>query len=429
MSDNGFICLTLVERNGRILSRVFDQEEVTIGRSSSNDLCPDPVLYNQVSRRHGRVVRAEKDRFVYEDLGSTQGTWFEGRELKDRLILRRGDVITLGKDGPSVSFIWPQERVTGREGTHFRTRHRSSPSFPLVFSTGFLGQYSSYEKIASGGFGEVWKGNPADGSQARAIKLLHPTLLDPGNLTDEDRASLIQRFSREANITHQLSSSGAPGIPRVYAWGDDADRDWLYIVMEMIQGVSLDQLIYPRQPIPIDRIARIMYQVVGALNAAHNFEFLDDFGNSVRGVIHRDIKPNNILIDPDTDRTWVVDFGIAGFQEGGERLTSTNVTVGTHQFLPLESIEHNALSTATDLWGMTVTMYLAISGGRFPYQAGERMDIIRHLRSGEFLPITTFRSDVPPPLVEAIHRSLRVNPQERIQTAAEWMEVLAPLRG
>lgn len=420
------ICLTLVERNGRIISKVFNQDEITLGRSSTNDLSPDPVLYNQVSRKHGRITRVGTDRFTYEDLGSTQGSWFEGRELKDRLILRRGDVVTLGKDGPSISFNWPQDRITGREGTHFRTRLRTSPSFPLVFSPGFMDQYQLYEKIAAGGFGEVWKGTPIDGGPQRAIKLMHPTLLDPGNLTEEDRTSLIQRFAREARVTHRLSESGAPNIPRVFTWGDDADRDYLYIVMELIEGVSLDQMIYPRQPIPIPRICRIMYQVAEALNAAHTFQFSDG-DDHVRGVVHRDIKPNNILIDQASDKTWVVDFGVAGFQEGGERLTSTNVTVGTHQFLPLESIERNYISPATDLWGMNVTLYIALTGGRFPYQGGERGDIIRHLTSGEFLPVTTFRSDVPFPLVEAIHKSLRVNPAERLQSAAEWMAVLKPL--
>jgi len=422
------ICLTLVERNGRIVSRVFDQDEIHLGRSSTNDLAPDPVLYNQVSRKHGKVTRVAKDRFTYEDLGSTQGSWFEGRELKDRLILRRGDIVTLGKDGPSISFNWPQDRITGREGTHFRTRLRTSPSFPLVFSPGFLKTYKYYEKIAAGGFGEVWKGTPHDGSAARAIKLLHPSLLDPGNLKEEDRLSLIQRFSREAKITHSLSGSGAPNIPRVFDWGDDADRDYLFIVMELIEGVSLDQMIYPRQPIPIPRICRIMYQVAEALHAAHSFEMAINDTERIRGVVHRDIKPNNILIDQATDRTWVVDFGVAGFQEGGERLTSTNVTVGTHQFLPLESIERNVISPATDLWGMTVTLYIALTGGRFPYQGGERLDIMRHLASGEFLPVTTFRTDVPVALVEAIHKSLRVNPGERIGSAGEWMQILAPLR-
>jgi serine/threonine protein kinase len=419
------ISITLVERNGRVLTKVFEKDELTLGRSSGNDICPDPILYNQVSRRHGRVLRAA-DRYYYEDLGSTQGSWYEGHELKERLVLRRGDVVTLGKDGPSIAIDWPQERITGREGTHLKIRLKTSPSFPLAFSEAFRGKYSSYERLAAGGFGEVWKGIPVDGGPTVAIKLMHPQLLDPGALHDDDRVSLISRFAREARLTHQLSQTGAASIPRVHHWGDDADRDYLYIVMELIEGVSFDHIINPRQPLTVARVATIMYQVAQALDVAHNFQFTDDNGLVAYGVIHRDIKPNNILLDPATDRTWVVDFGVAGFQEGGERLTSTNITVGTYQFLPLEAIEQSKVGPSTDLWGMVVTMYIALSGGRFPFYGGERGDLLRVLRNGDFLPMTTYRADVPAPLISALYRSLNTDPKLRIQSAAEWMKILRP---
>ncbi|CAN5167614.1 hypothetical protein BH09SUM1_BH09SUM1_22500 [soil metagenome] len=409
-----------------MVSRVFNQDEVSVGRSSTNDICPDPMIYNQVSRRHGRALRVGRGNFVYEDLQSTQGSWYDGDELKKNLILRRGDSVTLGKDGPAVAFSWAQERITGHGGTHYRQRSRPSPSFPLVFSPAFFGRFSSYEKIAAGGFGEVWRGNPTDGSAALAIKLMHPQLLDPANLAKDDRDSLISRFAREARLTNQLSLSGAPNIPKVHSWGDDADKDYIYIVMDMIEGVSFDQLIHPKQPMPVDRAAQTMYQVARALDAAHNFEFVDESGIRARGVIHRDVKPNNILIEAGTNRTWVVDFGVAGFQEGGDRLTSTNITVGTYQFLPPESIESNVVSPATDLWGFTVTLYLALSGGRFPYQGSERMEILRILKAGEITPIGAYRQDLPASIHSAVDRSLNTDATQRVQSAQEWMQILKP---
>ena len=420
------ICVTLVERNGRVVSAVFFKEEISVGRSSSNDICPDPLIYNQVSRKHGRAF-AKDGEWFYEDLGSTQGSYHDGRELKEPLKLQRGDVIVLGRDGPSVNFTWSVRRVTGQAGTHIRQRLRSSSAFPLAFSDSFRQRFQRYEKIASGGFGEVWKGVPINPEEPPlAIKLMHPQLLDPDNLATHDRLSLISRFSREAKITHQLSRAADGVIPRVHSWGDDADRDYLYIVMDMIEGVTFDQLIYPRQPLPIEQVGAYMYRVAQGLDVAHTFEFLDDRGQRVRGVVHRDVKPNNIIIENGTKKAWIVDFGVAGFQEGGERLTSTNITVGTFQFLPLESIERSVVTTATDLWGFTVTMYLALTGGRFPYQCGEKMDIIKALRSGQVTPIASHRFDLPPELEQAIDRSLSIDPGVRVQSAREWMKVLEP---
>lgn len=420
--------LTLIEPTGRITTTIFDQDEVTIGRSSSNHFRPDPALYSQISRQHGTIVRRGDGQFLYEDLGSTQGSWIDGKEIKGRILLNREDTIMLGRDGPSVSISWAKERITGQQGTHYRMFSKPSPAFPLAFSPHFLGEYFFYERVGAGGFGEVWRAVPYDQTtKSRAIKLMHPALMNPDALTQEDRQSLIQRFAREAEVTYKLSTSGAPGIIPVHSWGDDADRDYLFLVMDYIEGEAFDRIIRRGEFLSVPQACNYMYRVALGLDAAHSFEFVNENGLHCRGIVHRDIKPGNLLIEAATDSCWIVDFGVAGFLEGGERLTCSNMAVGTHLYLPPEALESKFVKPASDLWGFSMTLYLALSAGNFPYQAAEGGIIRQKVQADEYLSISRFRVDVPPVLVDALARSLHPDPERRIQTAREWAALLHPL--
>lgn len=415
--------ITLVENSGKITTRVFDGTSVNLGRSASNDVRPDPLIHNQVSRHHGRIeVSGGAVHFV--DLHSTQGSYLGTHRIEGRQQLRLGDLITLGKDGPRVHVAWPMERVTGKEGTHYR-RPSGSPAFPLAFSEGFLHRFDHYTRIAIGGFGEVWRTvERGNAKTPLAIKLMHPSLLAPDALTEDDREALVARFSREARITHLLSQSGAPSIVPVHDFGDDPQRDFIYIIMEHIQGYSLDKLIRPQTLLPTGRVCRYLRDIARGLDAAHNFRWTNEAGRSSRGVIHRDIKPNNLLIEEKTDKGWIVDFGVAGIQEGGDRLTATNITIGTHHFLPPEALEQSLYNEATDLWGFNMTLFVTLSGGRFPFPLDMKSEVIRARYRESQIPLTTFRADVPQPLADAIHRSLSPKPADRVQTAGEWIEIL-----
>lgn len=419
-------CVTLLEANGTTSTLVFDQDVVSIGRASQNDVRPDPVRYSQVSRNHGRIVRKGPEQFYYEDLGSTQGSWFEGRVLHARHILDRDDCVTLGEDGPTISITWPRPRVTGVGGTHYKLPGtKPSVAFPLAFSEDFYGIFGRYDKIGAGGFGEVWCATPYDeNASLQAVKLIHPSLLAPDRLSHEDRQSLVQRFAREIRVTSGLSTSGAPAIPRVHRWGDDPGRDFLYLTMDFIHGTPLDQIVRSRRTMPLGESARYMAQVAGALHAAHNFEFRDENDQPANGIIHRDVKPGNILIDEETRKAWIVDFGVAGFLEGGERLTGTNITVGTHLYLPPEAFVRQLVNPAIDLWGFTVTLYMVLTAGKFPWAFGSSpMEAMENMASGALTPVQSY-VDLPKEIASAVNLSLNPDPQRRVQSAAQWVELL-----
>lgn len=417
--------LTLIE-NHRVITQVFDQESVTIGRSSSNDFRPDPARYSQVSRQHGCVTRVSPREFMYEDLGSTQGSFLDGRHLDGRVFLSRDDVVVLGRDGPSISVGWPRDRITGQGGTHYRITDRMTPAFPLAFSQNFTPYFNIYEKIGAGGFGEVWRAKPLDGGPDLAIKLLHPTLMNPDHLTEDDRDSLVRRFTREAQVTHRLSQSGVAGIVPVHSWGDDPDRDYLYLIMDYIEGMALDKLIRSGEWLSYDEIIVYFCQVAAGLDAAHNFEFVDENGQHCRGVIHRDIKPGNLLVDRDNSQAWILDFGVAGFAEGGDRLTCSNVAVGTQLYLPPEVMDSYEVSASTDLWAFAITLYLTVTGGRYPYPPLEHGALWSQISETDYVPVETIRPDVPRHLADAIHQGLAIDADKRLSAARDWLDVLAP---
>lgn len=419
------ICITVTEPAGSVYTLVFRKNEIALGRSPENDVRFDSQLYGMISRRHARIKVLADGRIIFQDLGSTQGSFVGSRKLAKPLILQRDDAVTLGHEGPTVCISWPRGRITGQEGTHIQFHARNAPHFPLVFSQSFIERFNSYKKIGMGGFGEVWQADPIGGaSESVAIKLMHPLFLDPEYLGTQDRKSLVRRFSREARIQHLLSQSGVPSTVNVHEWGDDPDRDYIYMIMEHIAGTPFEQLVCAKPGLAPHRVAAYMRDVASALHAAHNFQFEDENGSPCRGVIHRDVKPNNILINNKTDRAVLLDFGIASIMQGGERLTATSVTVGTHQFLPPEALKGGKATPATDLWGFSVTLYLALSQGRFPYRGETETELLDSIIAGRIIPIHGFRSSIPPAITEALALSLDPNPANRIQTADEWVKIL-----
>lgn len=422
------VCITIIDKTGRPRSLVFRQEELRVGRSSGNEIRLDPYVDIEVSRRHGVFRHLGEDHWIYEDLESTQGSFVNGRKVDKPTRLSRGDVITLGRNGPTVNIAWPVPRITGAEGTYLKSSpQRETPYFPLAFSDPFIDRFDSYERIGSGGFGEIWRAVAEKEQKTFAIKIMHPELLNPEYLRAEDRDSLIRRFVREAQITNAMANSGAPSIVPVHSWGDDPDRDFLYIVMDFIEGESLDKTIFRYEAIPERTACRYLLHIAEGLNAAHHFHWKEDDGSECHGVVHRDIKPNNILVEEASDRAWLVDFGIAGIQTGGERLTATSVRVGSHKFLSLEAMERNVIDPSLDLWAFAVTAYLLFSRGHFPYKGGESIELIRNMREGKLRPITHYRPDLSPALVDFLHRALDVNPAVRPKTAEEWIDLMRSL--
>jgi len=233
-----------------------------------------------------------------------------------------------------------------------------------------------------------------------AIKVLPPELAyDP---------AIRARFTREAQTAAQLAHAH---IVPIY---DVGEKDGLaHFVMALVTGGNLAELLArePRQPIEDAR--RMLREIADALAYAHT-----------RGVIHRDIKPDNILLDAASGRVMVTDFGIARAIEAGSRLTVTGAAVGTPTYMsPEQAVGERDIDGRTDIYSLGVIGYQMLTG-RVPFTAANPMALLLKHVGERPRPIADLRSDAPKGFRDTIERALLKEPEERWPTAASLRDAL-----
>ena len=214
------------------------------------------------------------------------------------------------------------------------------------------GRYNLQHPIGRGAMGVVWRARDQILDREVAVKEVVISSL----LGEEERRNAYQRTLREARTAARLSHRG---LVAVYDVAEEDGRPW--IVMELVPSRSLDQVLTVEGRLPAVRVARIGQQLLSALAAAH-----------LAGVLHRDVKPSNVLIATDRtgtgwdERAVLTDFGIAQF-EGDPRLTQTGMVMGSPGFTAPERIRGGDATPGSDLWSLGATLYAAVEG-RGPYE-------------------------------------------------------------
>jgi serine/threonine-protein kinase len=260
--------------------------------------------------------------------------------------------------------------------------------------------YELQEEIGRGGMSVVFRARDRRLNRPVAIKVLPPELAyDPAIRT---------RFTREAQTSAQLAHGH---IVPIY---DVGERDGLaYFVMAIVGGGNLAALLArePRQP--VEEVRRLLVEVADALAYAH-----------LRGVIHRDIKPDNILLDADTARAMVTDFGIARAIEAGTRLTVTGNAIGTPTYMsPEQAMGEREVDGRSDIYSLAVVAYQMLTG-RVPFSAGNSMALLlKHVQEPP-RPIVELRPETPKALRDVIERALMKAPEDRWPTAAAMRDAL-----
>ena len=260
-----------------------------------------------------------------------------------------------------------------------------------------LGPYRLEAVIDTGGMGAVYRAIHPVLQQARAIKILSPRLAaDP---------TFLERFQREAKTAAGLRH---PNIVLIY---DVAQQDDLhYIVMDFVEGSSLRSLIATGHPLPLERAVGLLRQLASALDYAHS-----------QGVVHRDIKPNNVIVGPN-DHLTLVDFGIARAAQE-THLTRTGTVIGTPEYMAPEILAGRASGPSVDHYSLGVVAYELLTG-RLPF-TGTGVDVTRaHLHSPP-PPPRSIRPDLPEAAEQALLRQLAKNPAERYPTATEFVAAMA----
>jgi tRNA A-37 threonylcarbamoyl transferase component Bud32 len=259
------------------------------------------------------------------------------------------------------------------------------------------GRYRLQEPIGRGAMGIVWRGRDELLDRDVAVKEVRAAGLGG----DAESESLYQRTLREAKAAARLNH---PGVVTVFDVVEEDGRPW--IVMELVPARSLDRAIAEDGPLRPGQAARVGEHLVSALACAHE-----------AGVLHRDVKPANVLLGPD-DRTVLTDFGIATFA-GDAALTAAGMVFGTPGFTAPERLRGQDATPASDLWSLGATLYTAVEG-RGPFDRPGGSAAITACVVGEPAP----RAPSAGPLGPVIDALLRADPAQR-PDAAEAARLLA----
>jgi eukaryotic-like serine/threonine-protein kinase len=260
------------------------------------------------------------------------------------------------------------------------------------------GRYRLDEVIGRGGMSTVYRGTDLSLDRVVAIKVA----LDP---LVEQSPIYLARFTREAQAG---ASIGNPGVVTVYDAG--ADGPTRFIVMEFVPGKSLADILRDERPLEPERAADIAAQVADALSAAH-----------AAGIIHRDIKPGNIMVEPDGS-VKVLDFGIARALDG-HTLTQTATVLGTSAYMSPEQALGQPVDARSDIYSLGCVLYEMLTGEP-PFMADVSAAVLHQHVRVEPKPARERNSAISPALNEVVMRMLSKDPKDRPQTAAEVRDAL-----
>ena len=282
-----------------------------------------------------------------------------------------------------------------------------SPAEPTMIGARMFGDYVLERKLGDGGMGSVYLAKNTSIDQAIAVKVLHAG--------SSQSSEMIQRFNREARVIAKLTH---PNIIRVFIFGRTHD-DMIYLAMEYVDGQSLRQLVESHGRLSEPHAIYILRQVLGALAEAHDF-----------GVVHRDLKPDNILLTEyrgNKEFVKVLDFGIAKVAEPDgatqQQLTQAGIVYGTPDYLSPEQAMAKPIDPRSDLYSIGIILWEMLTG-RVPYTAESAMSVL--VQHAFDPPPDPEQAPVPMSTkMKAILKTvLAKDPEERFPSAQAFLDAL-----
>jgi len=262
------------------------------------------------------------------------------------------------------------------------------------------GKYKVERMLGKGGMGAVFLAHDLTLERQVAIKVLPPDIS-----MDEH---IVKRFQQEAKTSAKLDHTNIIPIYRV-----ESEGGLNYFVMKYIEGTSLEDVLDQKQPLTIDYIQRVLWEAGCALGHAHQ-----------RGVVHRDVKPANIMFDHD-GRVMLTDFGISKALQAATGFTGTGMIIGTPHYMAPEQAKGGTVDGRADQYSMGVVAYRMLTG-ELPY-TGDSVHTILYKHIFEEVPSAgAKRSDAPPFLTAAVSRSLSKEPDQRFATMEEFATAVWP---
>jgi serine/threonine protein kinase len=270
------------------------------------------------------------------------------------------------------------------------------------------GKYRVVRLIGEGGMGAVYEAHHEHLDSQVALKFLHPDL--------QASPALVARFLQEARVSASIKSPHVTHVIDV----DQTPEGAAYLVMELLEGESLDSRMERQMPLPIAEAVDIGLQILSALEAAH-----------ARGVVHRDLKPDNVWLSPTPAGPYVklLDFGIAKLKstnEFREVNTRPGSVMGTPAYMaPEQAISADQVDGRADLYSFGVILYETLSGKR-PVDSDDAREILEKLMRKEVRPLATQNPNVPAGLSALVDRLVSPNPDDRPASATQARTELVP---
>ena len=284
------------------------------------------------------------------------------------------------------------------------TAVRAVSGEPLRPGVTFAGRYEVKEILGAGGMGVVYRAFDRELQEPVAIKTLKPEAMAGGSAG-------LERFKQEIRLARKIAHRN---VVRTYDLGEQ--NGMYYLTMEYVEGTSLKQLIVSRGKLPVSVTLTVGKQICRALEVAH-----------AEGVIHRDIKPQNIVAEP-SGFLKVMDFGIARLANPpkGKGLTEAGTSIGTPDYMSPEQLSGAELDPRSDLYSAGVVLFECVTG-RVPFEAETTWALVaKHLEEEPPDP-RKLNSDVPPALAAVILKAMAKDPANRYATATEMHDALARL--
>jgi serine/threonine protein kinase len=273
----------------------------------------------------------------------------------------------------------------------------SPPSHPEML--GRIGRYEVERLIGAGGMGVVFKAFDSELNRPVAIKVLAPHLAGSG--------AARQRFSREARAAAAIVQEHVVAIHNV-----ESESEPPFLVMQYVAGESLQSRLDREGPLSVLEVLRIARQTSAGLAAAHE-----------QGLVHRDVKPSNVLLEEGVDRTLLTDFGLARASDDAS-LTHSGHVPGTPHYMSPEQARGESADQRSDLFSLGSVMY-AMCTGRTPFRAETSYGVLRRITDSQPRSIQEVNSEIPLWLGCIIDKLHAKSPGERFESAAELADVLS----
>jgi serine/threonine-protein kinase len=264
-----------------------------------------------------------------------------------------------------------------------------------------LGRYQVEKELGKGAMGVVYLGKDPKIGRVVAIK----TMALSQEFEADELVEVKERFFREAETAGRLSH---PNIVTIYDAGEE--HDLCFIAMELLKGGDLVPFSKAGNLLETGKAVSIVARAAEALGYAHT-----------QGVVHRDVKPANLMYHPETDTLKVTDFGIARLTDSSK--TKTGMVLGTPSFMSPEQLAGKKIEGRSDLFSLAVTLYQLLSG-KLPFEGESMAQLMFKIASEPPTDILAVSPSVPPGLVAFLERALMKNPDDRYQTGAEFAAAL-----